>query len=95
MENGVLYQCNNAYLVTGSDGLDPIFSHLDDLMVMGGDMVIFIVSICNVRYYDSHYHAYVVDVTSQRSLFRDIIVYHSHKLADGKTYISLKYYLVT
>ena len=26
-QNGVLYQCNNAYLVTGSDGLDPIFSH--------------------------------------------------------------------
>ena len=79
-------------------GLTLFLAIVDDLMVMGGDMVIFVVSICNVRYYDSHYHAYVVDVTSQRSLFRDIIdhnVYHSHKLTDGKTYISLKYYLVT
>ena len=47
-KNGVLYQCNNAYLITGSDGLDPIFSHLDDLMVIGGDMVIFVMSVCNV-----------------------------------------------
>ena len=27
-QNGTLYQNNNAYLVTGSDGLDPIFSRL-------------------------------------------------------------------
>ena len=26
--NGILYQCNNAYLITASDGLDPVFSRL-------------------------------------------------------------------
>lgn len=96
-QNGVLYQCNDAYLITGSDGLDPTFSHLDDLMVAGGDLVIFVVSLCNVQYYDSHYHAYVVDVTSQRSLLCKIIdhsVHHSHRLADGKTYISLKHHFM-
>lgn len=91
-KNGVLYQCNNAYLITGSDGLNPVFSHLDDLMVVGGDMVLF-VSLCNVQYYDSHYHAYVVDITSHPKLFHTVIdhnVYHGHRLADGKTYISLR-----
>ena len=95
--NGILYQCNNAYLITASDGLDPVFSRLDDLIVIGGDMVVFVVSLCNVNYYDSHYHAYVIDVTSQRSLFcniHDQFVYHGHRLADGKTYISLKYYFI-
>lgn len=28
--NGTIYQCNNTFLITGSDGLDPTFSHLDD-----------------------------------------------------------------
>lgn len=96
-KNGILYQCNNTYLITGSDGLDPVFSHLDDLMVIGGDMVIFVVSLCNVQYYDSHFHAYVVDVTPQRMLFHTIVdynIHHGHKLADGKTYISLRYYFL-
>ena len=95
--NGVLYQCNNAYLITGSDGLDPTFSHLDDLMVVAGDLVIFVVSLCNIQYYDSHYHAYVVDVTSQRTLLCktfDYCVHHGHRLADGKTYISLKHHFM-
>lgn len=93
-KDGILYQCNNVYLITGSDGLDPIFSHLDDLLVIGGDMCVFVVSLCNVNYYDSHYHAYVINVTSHRfvtSILHDHNVYHGHKLADGQTYISLKY----
>ena len=55
-------------------------------------MVVFVVSLCNVNYYDSHYHAYVIDVTSQRSLFcniHDQFVYHGHRLADGKTYVTV------
>lgn len=58
--NGIQFQSNNAYLITGTDGLDPIFSRLDDLMVIGGDIIIFIVSTCKVLYFDSHYHAYVI-----------------------------------
>ena len=66
-------------------------------MVVGGDMVIFVVSICNVQYYDSHYHAYVVNVTSNRTLLHTISdhnVYHDHRLADGKVYISLRYHFM-
>lgn len=95
--NGIQYQSNNTYLVTGSDGLDPVFSRLDDLMLIGGDMVVFVVSTCKVLYFDSHYHAYVTDVTSHKSLFSNLLdpsVHHAHKLADGFTYIALKHHFL-
>ena len=66
--NGIQYQSNNAYLNTGSNGLDPVFSRVDELMMIGGDMIIFVVSIFKVLYFDSHYHAYVINVTSVRPL---------------------------
>ena len=28
--NEILYQCNNAYLIIDTDGLDPVFGHLDE-----------------------------------------------------------------
>ena len=37
-QNGTQYRNNNTYLITDSDGLDPIFSRLDDIMVVGGDI---------------------------------------------------------
>ena len=96
--NGVLYQSNNAYLITSSDGLDPVFVPIDDVMVIGGDMVIFGLSLCKVSYFDCHYHAYVVTVTSHQSLFVNLLdhnVYHGHRLADGFTYIALKYHYIS
>ena len=92
--NGILYQNNNAYLITSYDGLDPVFGYLNDLMVIGGDKVIFMVLMCCVLYFDSHYHSYVVSVGSQKLLISDILdhnVYHGHTLSDGLTYIPLKY----
>ena len=35
----VLYKCNNTYVIVGSDGLDPIFGRLDELLVVGGNAV--------------------------------------------------------
>ena len=83
--NGVLYQSNNAYLITSSDGLDPVFGLIDDVMVVGGDTVIFALSLCKVSYFDFHFHAYVVTVTSHQSLFFKLLdhnEYHDHRLAD-------------
>ena len=51
-----------------SDGLDPIFGQLDDILVVGGDQIVFILSLCKLLYFDSHYHAYVISVTSNRIL---------------------------
>ena len=96
--NGVQYQSNNAYVITGSDGLDPVFSRVDDLMIIGGDMIIFIVSTCQVLYFDSHHNAYVINVTSHKSLVTTLLdhsVHHAHKLTDGFTYISLKHHFLS
>ena len=96
-KNGVHYKCNNAYLIVGTDGLDPLFGQLDDIMVLGGDFVIFLVSMCSVLYFDSHYHAYTVTVTSTQLLVSKLFdhnVYHSHKLANGQSYIYLKYFVI-
>ena len=92
--NGVTYQSNNAYLITGTDGLDPTFSRLDGLMVLGGNLVVFITSVCKVSYFDSHYHAYVISVTHQKVMTTKLLdhnVYHSHILSDGLSYITLRY----
>ena len=92
--DGIHYESNNAYVIVGSDGLDPIFGHLDELLVIGGDIVIFCVSLCRVLYFHSHYHAYVISITPKRSLFSTLYdpkIYHSHRLADQLTYISLLY----
>ena len=58
-------------------------------------MVIFVLSLCKVLYFDSHYHAYVINFTPHQSFLTTILdhnVYHGHKLADGLTYITLKYF---
>lgn len=92
-QNGIVYQDNNVYLITGSDGLDPIFSRLDDVIVVGGDLVVFVTSLCDVLYFDSHYHAYVISVTSHQALFTHLLdhnVYHGHK-SNGSIFISLRY----
>ena len=89
--NGIMYQCNNAFLIINTDGLDPVFGHL---LVIGVHQVVFVVSVCKTLYFDDHYHAYAICVTSQRSLFcilKDHNVYHGHTLSDGVTYVTMKY----
>ena len=96
--NGILYQNNNAYLIIESDGLDPVFGHLDEIIVVGGNMIIFVLSMCKVLYYDNHYHVYAINVTSHRCVYSHLFdhnVYHGHRLANGITYIYLKYYFLS
>ena len=92
--DGVTYKNNNAYVVIGHDGMDPVFAIIEELIVIGGDMVLFCVRNCIVRYFDDHYHAYVVDHTSQQSLTVELLdrnVYHAHVMSDGLSYITLKH----
>ena len=44
--NGILYKSNNSYLIIKSDGLDPIFGQLDDILVVGGDQIFQYASCC-------------------------------------------------
>ena len=47
--DGVTYKKNNAYVVIRHDGMDPVFGIIEELIVIGGDMVLFCVLNCNVR----------------------------------------------
>ncbi len=92
--DGVTYKNNNAYVVIGHDGIDPVFALIEELIIVGGDLVLFSVRNCNVRYFDDHYHSYVVDYTSQLSLIVELLdrnVYHAHFMSDGLPYVTLKH----
>ena len=94
-KDGILYKSNNAYLIIGTDGLDPVFGHLDDILVAANHLIIFQVSLCRVLYFDDHYHAYVITVTSDQKLYNKLLdynVHHAHRLCSG-TYLTLKYKL--
>ena len=60
-KDGTLFQANNAFLITGSDGMDPQFSNLNETLMICG-RIYFLVLICNTVYFDSHFHAYVIDI---------------------------------
>ena len=93
-QDGVTYKNNNTYVGIGHDGMDPVFAIIEELIVIGGDMVLFCIRNCNVRYFDDHYHAYVVDHISQKSLTVELLdrnVYHAHVMSDGLSYITLKH----
>lgn len=77
---------------SGSDGLDPIFVQLDELLVVGGDLIVFIAYPCSTLYFDIHYHAYVVETKTQRvfiSHLADPNVLHG-RTVDGLWYVALK-----
>lgn len=95
-KDGILYK-DEAFIITGSDGLDPIFAKLDQLLVVGGDMVVFIVYPCNTLCFDSHFHAYVVEINTQRVLVSDLAcpnVLHGRKV-NNYTYVGLNYFFVS
>ncbi len=48
--SGVLYKNNNAFVITDSDGLDPVFAHINGIIVISGNFVFFDVCICQVLY---------------------------------------------
>ena len=93
-KDGVTYKNNNAYVVVQYDGLDPLYGYIDDLVVIAGDLLLFNVRMCTTQYFDDHFHSYVINVTSRKLLFKNIIdrnVYHTHILVDGHRHLTLKY----
>lgn len=94
----ITYQPNNAFLIVGSDGLDPVFARLDSLLVVDTHYPLLSVSLCDVQYFDNHFHAFVIAVTTNRQLIshdqlRDHNVYHTSSI-QGCLYVSLRYYFV-
>ena len=94
--NGVLYKANNCFLMKGSDGLDPKFVKLEEILVIGNCLLTFVVYECKVLYFDDHYHSYAIELTPNKSIVNadrlyDHNVYHGHKI-NSVVHISLKYY---
>ena len=66
---------------------------MNGLLVVGGDMVIFEILQCKTLYFENHYHAYAISVTTFKSLVVNILnrnVFHGHRQTNGVTYIALK-----
>lgn len=95
-KNGLTFKRSNCYVLIGSDGLNPIIGKVDDILVLVGDVCVLLVSHCIVDYYDKHYHAYVIQITPDKSYvcidaLRDPCILHSHK-RDGCNFVYLKHY---
>ena len=43
---GTTYKPNNAFVIAGSDGLDPIFAKILSIIVVASDFVVFEVTFC-------------------------------------------------
>ena len=88
--DGIIYKANNASLVVDTDGLDPVFGRLDDILVISSSVVVFNVAKCRTLYFDERYYAYAVKVTSEQCLFHKPLcwnVYHMHTLPNKCNYI--------
>ena len=75
---GVVYK---AFLISGSDGLDPLFVKLDELLVIGGSTLLFVVILMLTANKSVMYEKY------------DNNVYHAHRIND-KLHVSLKHYFL-
>ena len=87
------------FLIKESDGLDPKFVKLEEILVIGNCLITFIVNECKVLYFDDHYHAYAIELTPNKSILNadmlyDHNIYHGHKI-NSIVHISLKYYFVS
>ena len=73
-----------------------MFSRVEEILVIGGDFIIFLVTVYDTVYFDSHYHAFVIPITPRKSLIQieqilDPGVLHAHVLSEGWSYITLKF----
>ena len=98
---GILYHNNNCFVLQGSDGLNPVFGKIIDIFVLGGDLVLLHLQCYRTRYYDEHFHSFVVYPTPNTSVVNceqldNWYVLNSHKLFDGSSevYIALKHAFV-
>ena len=97
-QNGVYYSNNNSYLITGTDGMNPLFGRIINLYLVGGDLLLFHLYQCQNLYFDDHFHSYIVTEMPNMNMIciEDILspwVLHGHKLfTDGReTFITLKH----
>ena len=84
---------------TNTDLVDATlwFGCIDEILVVGSNLVLFVVVVYQSDYFDEHYHAYVVNRSSERVIIpyenlRDPSVLHCRVIC-GKLYITMKYFI--
>ena len=61
---------NNYYVMVGTDGIDPLFGHIIDVFIVGGDLILLHVYHCQNVYFDNHFHSYVITDTTNKYICR-------------------------
>lgn len=97
--DGIMYKANNCFLIKASDGLDPVFVKLEEILVIGNSLVTFFVQECNVLYFEDHYHSYAVEVLPAKSVvylesLHDCTVLHGYMI-NSITHVGLRYYFLS
>ena len=99
---GVTYKSSGTYVlwkITNAELAEPMlwFGYIDEILVVSSTLILFWVCVYRSNYFDEHYHAYVVNRTSERAVvphtdLLDHSVYHCREVCE-KLYIVLKYYI--
>ena len=92
------YCTNNSYIITGSDGLNPIFGKILDIFIVCSKILLLYVQKFTCEYYDEHYHSFVVTESTAKCIVNasDIkqinTILHGHTLfnSNKKLYVMLK-----
>ena len=93
--NGITYKNNNTYLIVVVNDSEPKFGRILDIIVVGGDIVVFHVQHYNVLYYDDHLHSYAIISSPNQNLIPlekllSPFIIHSHILFDGTSTIHVR-----
>ena len=105
--NGITYRVANseqpdAFVicsVQNKDMAEPtvFFGHIQEILTLNSDFVLFFTMMYKSSYYDDHYHGYILETTAEQLIIpqnqiMDPVVLHCHHVND-KLLISLKYYV--
>ena len=90
-----------SFIITGSDGLNPIFSEIVDIFLVCSNVLLLYVQNLICDYYDAHYHSYVITTSSTRYIYivdgqQHNPILHAHELFNNskEIYIALKYLFI-
>ena len=98
---GIIYR-PGAYILYTVDAIDMVeqtlwFGLIEEILVIGSNLITFLIRKCKSLYYDDHFHAHIFAKTSEQcvidcSSLLDPAVLHCRSIGD-KYFINLKYYV--
>ena len=98
--NSITYTANGSYVLwkrTNAHLAEPTlyFGCIKEILIVGSNLPLFLVSLCPTEYYDEHYHAYVISHSSEQAILSqehllDPNVFHCRAIEE-KAFITMKY----